>query len=171
MYRSPGLALRGQGRRMSDQVIRYDTKEQYIEFTNHLRSFATGEVVDFPNWGEDPDAYWDIYYERMEQNPDQVFEMWTILEDEDINDDGSLERQHVRYETLQYADKDEARKSGEAVFLATNPDPGVPCSAEFKSRRQAERMRSLLMKGEPGYYYYIKHRTGVEVVERGAKAS
>jgi hypothetical protein len=131
---------------------------------------ALGEIMEFPDWKEDPDAYWDIYYERMDQNPDQVFEMWTLLLDEKINDDGSLESQDVCYETLQYADRDEARKSQERVFLDISQDPGVPCSAEFKSRRQAERMRSLLMKGEPGYYYNIKHRTECEVIETDAEA-
>lgn len=154
---------------MSDQVIRYDTKDQYIEFTNHLRDFATGEVMDFPDWKEDPDAYWKLYYERMGENQEQVFEMWTILDDEEIDPEtGALECQKVHYETLWYENRDEARRSGERVFLATKLDPGVPCSAEFKSRRQAERMRGLLMHGEPGYYYHIKHRTAVAVVETGA---
>ncbi len=125
--------------------------------------------MDFPDWGEDPDAYWKVYYERMEENPDQVFEMWTLLDGEDINDDGSLERQHVHYETLRYENRYEATKSGETVFLGTKVDPGVPASREFNSRRGAERMRRLLMQGEPGYYYDIKHRTVVEVVESEAK--
>jgi hypothetical protein len=39
-------------------------------------------------------------------------------------------------------------------------------STEFKTTEQAERMRALLMKGEPGYYYDIKHRAGVAVIDR-----
>ncbi len=156
---------------MSDQVIRYDSKERYIEHKNHLRYMATGELMDFPDWGEDPDAYWEVYYERMEADPELVFEMWTLLVDEEINEDGSRERQDVRYETLLYKNKDEAQKSQEVVFLGTEVDPGVPVSAEYKSLRQAERMRSFLMKGDPGRYYYnIKHRTACEVVETGAEA-
>jgi hypothetical protein len=150
---------------LSDQVFRYDSKEQYIEFKNHLRQLATGELVDFPDWGKDPKEYWKVFYERMEKDPDQVFEMWTLLEDEDINEDGSLERQHVRYETLRYENKEEARKSQEIVFLGTQVDPGVPVSNDFTSLRQAERMRSLLMKGEPGYYYAIKHKTACDVID------
>ena len=169
MYRSPGLALRGKGRLMSDQVIRYDSKEQYIEYKNHLRQMATGKRMGFPDWGEDRDAYWKEYYERMEENPEQVFEMWVLLDDEQIDDNGSLVKQHVHYETLRYENKEEAKKSQEKVFLGTNVDPGVPCSAEFKSLRQAERMRGLLMHGEPRYYYDIKHRTAVAVVNGEAK--
>ena len=155
---------------MSDQVIRYDSKEQYIEHKNHLRSLATGELVDFPNWGEDPDAYWEVWHKRMKENPEQMFEMWTLLVDETINDDGSLDRQEVAYETMRYKDQSECLASRHAVTIGALPDPGVPCSAEFGSRRLAERMRSLLMKGEPGYYYDILHRTECEVVETGAKA-
>jgi hypothetical protein len=154
---------------LSDQVIRYDTKQQYIEHKNHLRSIATGELTEFPNWGDDPEAYWEVYYERMEADPDQIFEMWTLLVDEEISDDGSLGSQQVRYETLRYENKAEAQKSQERVFIDTGVSPGVPVSAEFKSRRQAERMRRLLRQGEPGYYYDILHRTAVEVVDTGAK--
>jgi hypothetical protein len=152
---------------MSDQVIRYDSKDQYIEYKNHLRDMATGDVIEFPDWGEDPDAYWKLYYERMEENPEQIFEMWTLLEDEKINEDGSLDRQIVRYETLWYENRDEVMKSAYVVQADAVPDPGVPVSAEFKSRRAAERMRSLLMKGEPGHFYDIKHRTKVATVESG----
>jgi hypothetical protein len=170
VYRSPGFALRGREINLTDQVIRYDTKEQYIEHKNHLRALATGKHVGFPSWGDDPDAYWEEYYKRMAEDADQIFEMWTLLEDEKINEDGSLDHQQVHYETLRYENRAEATKSQELVFLATQPDPGVPVSAEFKSRRQAERMRSLLMKGEPGYYYDIKHKTECATVETGAKA-
>jgi hypothetical protein len=155
---------------LSDQVIRYDTKEQYIEHKNYLRSLATGQLTEFPNWGEDPDGYWKVYYERMKEDPEQVFEMWTLLEDEEINEDGSLERQQVRYETLRYKNKVEAQKSQETVFISIDVNPGIPVSSEFKSRRQAERMRRLLMHGEPGYYYDILHRVVTEVVDTGAKA-
>jgi hypothetical protein len=155
---------------LSDQVIRYDTKEQYIEHKNHLRSLATGQLTEFPNWGEDPDAYWEVYYKRMEEDPEQVFEMWTLLVDEEINEDGSLEHQQVRYETLRYKNRAEAQMSQETVFISIGDGRGIPVSAEFKSRRQAERMRRLLMLGEPGYYYDILHRAATEVVDTGAKA-
>jgi hypothetical protein len=150
---------------LSDQVIRYDTKEQYIEHKNHLRSLATGQLTEFPNWGEDPDGYWEVYHKRMKEDPEQVFEMWTLLVDEEINEDGSLEHQQVYYETLRYKNRVEAQKSQEIVFISIDATPGVPVSAEFRSRRQAERMRRLLMLGEPGYYYDILHRTESEVVD------
>jgi hypothetical protein len=152
---------------LSDQVIRYDSKEQYIEYTNHMRDLCKGELQeDFPDWGEDgPDAYWKVWYERMEADPEQILEMWTLLVDEDINEDGSLERQHVRYETVRYPNREACLASRYFVDQNRLPDPGVPVSNEFTSLRQAERMRRLLMQGEPGYYYTIKHKTACDVID------
>jgi hypothetical protein len=159
--------IREKGGYVSDQVIRYATEEEYIEYTNHRRYLATGKVVKFPDWKKDPDAYWKHYYDEMAKHHACVFEMWTILHKEQINrDTGALISQHCTYDTLAYDSIEEGRVSRKLVKDREQDDPGFPVSAEFKSSEEAERMRALLMKGEPGYYYDIKHRTGVAVIDR-----
>jgi hypothetical protein len=148
-------------------VIRYATEEEYIEYTNHRRYLSTGKVVKFPDWNTDPDAYWKAHDDYMIKHPIAVLEMWTILHKEQIDyTTGALLSQHCTYDTLAYDNIEEGRVSRKLVKDKEWSDPGVPVSAEFKSPEEAERMRALLMKGEPGYYYDIKHRIGVATIDR-----
>jgi hypothetical protein len=148
-------------------VIRYTTEEEYIEYTNHRRYLSTGRLVNFPEWGKETDAYWKAHDDYMIKHPTAVLEMWTILHKEQINrDTGALISQHCTYDTLAYENIDVGRESRKLVKDREWSDPGVPVSTEFKTTEQAERMRALLMKGEPGYYYDIKHRIGVATIDR-----
>jgi hypothetical protein len=148
-------------------VIRYATEEEYIEYTNHRRYLSTGKVVKFPDWNTDPDAYWKAHDDYMIKHPIAVLEMWTILHKEQIDyTTGALLSQHCTYDTLAYDSIEEGRVSRKLVKDREQDDPGFPVSAEFKSSEEAERMRALLMKGEPGYYYDIKHRIGVATIDR-----
>lgn len=152
---------------MSNQVIRYETEQDYIEYTNHRRYLATGELMAFPDWGKDPEAYWKHYDKELQRKPNAVFEMWTILHKEHIDPEtGKLITQDCTYDTLGYQDIEEGRASRKIVKEGERPDPGVPVSVEFKDIEEAERTRALLMQGEPGYYYAIKHRVGIAVVDR-----
>jgi len=121
-------------------------------------------MKDFPDPKSDPDEYWRQYYAQKHANPHIILETWTILESEEI-EKGVQVRQHCHFVTVRYDDIEHARASRKQSIARTLPDPGIPVSAEFKNIEEAERMRFLLMEGEPGYYYDIKHRTGVAVVE------
>jgi hypothetical protein len=148
-------------------LIRYETEQQYIEYTNHRRYLATGEAMKFPNPQTDPDNYWAHYYKEKARRPGAVFETWTILLREIISPEtGAVVRQDCSYDTLMYASIDDARTSRDKVRDEEHPDPGVPVSAKFDTPKEAERLRALLMQGEPGYYYDIKHLTSVAVIDR-----
>ncbi len=153
---------------MSDQVIRYETEEEYLEYTNHRRYLATGMVVKFPHPYEAPEAYWAAFDKARAEHPDAVFESWTILHKEHIcSKTGKLLKQDCTYDTLRYDTIEEGQVSRKFVREGELSDPGVPVSVEFNTTEAAERVRALLMQGEPGYYYDIKHRAGVAVVEDG----
>jgi hypothetical protein len=146
---------------VSDQVIRYATEQEYIEYTNHRLAFSTGtEMKGFPDPKADPDEYWRQYYEQRGTNPNIIMETWTVLESEEI-EKGALVRQNCHFVTMRYDDIEHARASRKQSLKQEREDPGVPVSAEFGKIQDAEKMRFLLMEGEPGYYYDIKHRTGV----------
>lgn len=154
---------------MSNQVIRYKTEQEYIEYTNHRRYLATGKPVSFPDWA-DSEAYWAAHDAYVVKHPTAVLEMWTILHKEHINfKTGKLISQDCTYDTLAYADIEEGRASRKLVKDGEQPDPGVPVSTEFNTIEEAERTRALLLQGYSGYYYAIKHLTGVAVISRENK--
>jgi hypothetical protein len=155
---------------MSDQVIRYETEEEYIKYTNHRRYLATGTLVSFPDWDKDPEAYWNTHDAYIQKHPLAVLEMWTLLHKEHIDPStGELLSQDCSYDTLAYETLDIGRTSRQLVRDKEQPDPGVPVSIEFDSIEEAQRMRAYLSQGEPEHYYDIKHRTGVAVVTREIK--
>jgi hypothetical protein len=123
-------------------------------------------MKNFPDPKAEPDEYWRQYYEQKAINPHIILETWTVLESEEI-EKGALVRQHCHYITMRYDDIEHARDSRALCLGKEQPDPAVPVSAKFKTIKEAERMRFLLMEGEPGYYYDIKHLTGVAVIEQG----
>ncbi len=154
---------------MSDQVIRYETEQQYIEYTNHRRWLATGTLVSFPDWAKDPDAYWNAHDAYIQKHPTAVLEMWTILHKEHIDPTtGELLSQDCSYTTLAYENLEIGRDSRQFVRDKEQPDPGTPASPEFNTIEEAQKARALLMQGVSGYYD-IKHRSGVVVVDREIK--
>ena len=149
---------------MSDQVIRYSSEQEYLDYTNHRIALSTGTTLDFPDPKADPDGYWKEYYRQKALYHYAIFETWTYLEREEI-EKGVLIRQHVRYITVRYDDLEHARASKKYISENEWRDPGVAVSGEFTDIEDAEKVRDALMGGEPGYYYDIKHRTGVAVIE------
>jgi hypothetical protein len=145
---------------MSDQVIRYATEQEFLDYNNHRIALSTGTRVEFPDPEKEADEYWRVYYEQKGKYPHVIFETWTFLDSEEI-EKGALVRQHCHYITMRYDDLDHARASQKEIKEKTWDDPGFPVSAEFEKIEDAEKVRFLLMEGEPGYYYDIKHRTGV----------
>ena len=162
MYRPPGPGPSGY--KLSDQVIRYATEQEYLDYTNHRIALSTGTQLVFPDPQKDPDEYWKAYYEQRGINPHIILETWTFLESEVI-EKGVQVSQNVHYITFRYDDLEHARASQKQALAKEWPDPGIPVSAEFKTIEEAERMRAILMEGEPGYYYDIKHRTGVAIID------
>ncbi len=150
---------------MPDQVIRYETEQQYLDFTNQRANGIGGTVARFPSFGNNPDAYWRAYYDYMRDHPDGVLTTVTILLSEEI-EHGALVRQHVEYKTVSFETLDGANLNNDIINMHMEPDPGKPVSAKFKTVQEAENMRRLLLQGEPGYYYAIKHFTQVAVWEK-----
>ena len=148
---------------MSDQVIRYENERQYLAFKNQRVTLTGGKVLDLPDWGKDPDSYWEAYYEYRHANPEQFLEYRLFLLGEDIKD-GVLVQQHVKCDTVAH-ESVAAFRANTTRINENLTDPGVPVSVKFKDKQDAERMRGLLLLGEPGYYYGIKHFTAVAVIE------
>ncbi len=152
---------------MSDQVIRYETEQEYLDYINHRRYLATGTLIKFPDPFKEYDAYWAAFDDYRAKHPDAVLENWTILHKQQIDIlTGALIGEDCTYDTLVYENLAEGQASRKRAREEERPDPGVPVSVEFKDLSEAERMRALLMQGEPGYYYDIKHRTQIAVIDR-----
>jgi len=170
VYRSPRFALRGTGGRVSDQVIRYETEQAYLDYTNHRRYLATGERVLTPDWGSNPDAYWNAHDAYTAAHPGAVQEMWTILLKEHRDpDSGKITRQDVEYHTLAYPTIEEGRASRKLVSEKEWEDPGKVI-ATFDSEEDAQKYIAEVLKQGVGYYYSIRHRTGVAVIDREIKS-
>jgi hypothetical protein len=150
---------------MSDQVVRYDNEQQYLDFKNQEASLSRGTVMNLPSWEDDPDAYWEAFYSHKRAHPEQMFSWQTVLLGEEIVN-GVLERQHVKLNTLMFENTAAYRANREYIKVARLPDPCMPVSAKFDRKQDAERMRSLLLQGEPGYYYGIRHFTQVSMFTR-----
>ncbi|KKN92452.1 hypothetical protein LCGC14_0209430 [marine sediment metagenome] len=160
----------GHRENMSDQVVRYETEEEYIEYTNHRRWLATGTLVSFPDWAKDPDAYWNAHAAYIQKHPTAVLEMWTLLHKEHIDPGtGELLSQDCSYTTLAYENLEIGKVSRQLVRDNELSDPGTPVSIEFSDIKEAQKMRAFLMQGTPGYYYDIKHRVGVAIIDRETK--
>ena len=151
---------------MSDQVIRYATEQEYLDYTNHRIALSTGTQLVFPDPQKDPDEYWKAYYEQRGINPHIILETWTFLESEEI-EKGALVRQHCHYVTVRYDDIEHAKASREQSLKKEQPDPGAAVSIMFETLEEAERMRAIMLEGEPGYYYDIKHETQVAIITQG----
>jgi len=153
---------------MPDQVIRYDSEQQYLDFKNQRTLLSTGKVLGLPSWEDEPDAYWKAYYAYKKEPPGCILAFQTTLLSEVI-EDGVLQSQHVEYTTLAWDTASACRLNRNYISANTKPDPGTPVSAKFESKKDAERMRHLLLQGEPGYYYGIKHFTHVAIITLGDK--
>ena len=149
---------------VTDQVIRYATEQEYLDYTNHRIALSSGTRVDFPDPEKETDEYWKVYYEQKGIYPNAIFETWTFLDSEEI-EKGALVRQHCHYITMRYDDLEHARASQKQSQKNEWPDPGFPVSAEFKEAGEAEKIRALLLEGEPGYYYDIQHKTAVAAIQ------
>ena len=152
---------------MSNHVLRYDSEQEYLDYTNHQRYLATGKhLTDFPDFGKDgPDEYWMAYRKLLDKYPFATIECWTILEREDINQTtGKLERQHCHYDVLFYENKEANIASQARVNSLKKPSPGVVVSPDFKTLEEAERCRAGWMTGHAGGYYDIGHKTECALV-------
>ncbi len=148
---------------MSDQVIRYENERTYLDYSNRRETLCRGKSIGLPDWGRDPDAYWDAYYHYKQAHPGCHIRMCTWLLCEQI-EAGKLIRQRTEYENVVF-DSDDDLRVGQAYVKKHMPtDPGVAVSTEFKTLQEAENMRHLLLQGEPGYYYALKHRTRVAII-------
>jgi len=146
-------------------VIRYETEQQYLDFKNQRSTLSRGTVMGLPSWKDDPDAHWEAFYKHKHAHPEQMFSWQTILLSEQIID-GVCESQHCEFKTVMFEDADAYHSNREYVNANMKPDPGLPVSAEFETKAEAEKMRALLLQGEPGYYYGISHRTRVAIITR-----
>lgn len=149
---------------MPDQVIRYESEQQYLDFKNQHAHLSGGRLMGLPSWEDDPDSYWESFYAYKHAHSEQMFSWQTILIREQIID-GVLERQRIKYHTLMFENAEAYRANREHISANIQPDPGTPVSAKFETKAEAEKMRHLLLHGEPGYYYGIKHFTRVCVIE------
>jgi hypothetical protein len=150
---------------MPDQVTRYETEQQYIDFKNQRANLTGGKVEYLPSFGDNPDAYWRAHHDYMRDHPEAVLRTLTVLLWEEI-EMGALVRQHVEYKTISFESLERSRLNDTFISDHMDPDPGVPVSAKFKTRQEAENMRHLLLQGEPGYYYGIRHYTRVGIWEK-----
>lgn len=151
---------------MGEKVIRYESEQQYLDYTNHRRYLATGKDMKFPNPQTDPDAYWTMYYREKDKNPEVMLETWTILIREVVDKEtGKTLRQDCTYVTLGYKNRDEALASREKVREEEQPDPGKVI-ATFNTREDAELFRALAFKQrDEGQFYDIRHTTTVKVID------
>jgi len=83
---------------------------------------------------------------------------------------GKLISQDCEYENVVFDSSDDLRVGQAYVKEHMPTDPGVAVSAKFKTLQEAENMRHLLLQGEPGYYYAIKHTTRVAIITTREKA-
>ncbi|KKL56490.1 hypothetical protein LCGC14_2244930, partial [marine sediment metagenome] len=95
---------------MSDQVIRYETEEEFLNYRNQRDALCQGKPIGLPDWGKDPDAYWKAYYEYKHAHPGRHIRIRTWLLKEQIKK-GQLIRQHCEYENVVFNTVDEMRAS------------------------------------------------------------
>lgn len=150
---------------MSDQVIRYASEQQFLDYRNQRSTMTGGKVMEFPDWNSDPDDYWKFYYDYKHAHPGCVLEWRTFLIKEQI-EKGVLQHQYIKCDTLMFETIDEYRTNKTYLDEKCVPDPGTPVSAVFKTLQEAENMRNMLLKGESEYYYDIEHKTRVVMVTR-----
>ena len=147
-------------------MVRYATEQEYLDYSNHRIDFSTGTRMDFPDPQKDSEGYWIEYYAQKHANPNIILETWTFLESEVI-EKGVRLSQNVRYITMRYDDIEHAKASRERSLRKELPDPGVAVSMMFETLEEAENMRAIMLEGEPGYYYDIKHETQVAIITQG----
>ena len=143
---------------MPDQVIRYDTKTKYLEFKNQRAVLTGGQIMNFPSWESEPDDYWEAHYAYLRQHPDAILMPRTLLIDETVRH-GKTVDQRCQFDTIMFKDNYDYTANEDFLRDTIVPDPGVPVSALFKTKSEAEKMRAVLLEGDADYYYDIRHTT------------